>query len=64
VFGLYRDGTELRALYMSKKTVGVSACLSLGMQCDYPIMLGNDPLYGGKIFPLCLSINLIEIFRW
>ncbi|KAI9064597.1 hypothetical protein FKP32DRAFT_1591227 [Trametes sanguinea] len=46
-FGLYRDGTELRAVYYSKPEVARAACFSLGDQCDYPILVGNDPLYGG-----------------
>ena len=40
-FGLYRDGTELRAVYYDKPEVATSACLSLGLQCDYPILLGE-----------------------
>ncbi|KAI1786873.1 IgA peptidase M64-domain-containing protein [Ganoderma leucocontextum] len=47
VFGLYRDGTELRGVYYSKPEVAREACDSLGTQCDYPILMGNDPLYGG-----------------
>ncbi|KAK7048005.1 IgA peptidase M64-domain-containing protein [Favolaschia claudopus] len=46
-FGLYRDGTELRGVYYAKPAVAAAACSSLGDQCDYPILLGNDPLYGG-----------------
>ncbi|KAG9019278.1 hypothetical protein FRB90_004547 [Tulasnella sp. 427] len=46
-FGLYRDGTELRAVYCSKLDVARATALSLGTQCDYPILLANDPLYGG-----------------
>ncbi|KAJ6460434.1 IgA peptidase M64-domain-containing protein [Mycena vulgaris] len=46
-FGLYRDGTELRGVYYDKPEVAGAACSSLGEQCDYPILLGNDPLYGG-----------------
>ncbi|THH17272.1 hypothetical protein EW146_g3507 [Bondarzewia mesenterica] len=46
-FGLYRDGTELRALYYSKPDVARAACNSLGDRCNYPILIGNDPLYGG-----------------
>ncbi|KAJ2933385.1 hypothetical protein H1R20_g3718, partial [Candolleomyces eurysporus] len=46
-FGLYRDGTELRAVYYSKPKVARAACDSLGSGCDYPVLLGNDPLYGG-----------------
>ncbi|KAF8319786.1 hypothetical protein DL93DRAFT_2053507 [Clavulina sp. PMI_390] len=47
VFGLYRDGTELRAVWVGKRAVAKAACDSLGRRCDYPILLGNDPLYGG-----------------
>ncbi|KAH9950639.1 IgA peptidase M64-domain-containing protein [Amylocystis lapponica] len=46
-FGLYRDGTELRGVYYSKPNVARAACFSLGDICDYPILMGNDPLYGG-----------------
>ncbi|RPD56113.1 hypothetical protein L226DRAFT_509855 [Lentinus tigrinus ALCF2SS1-7] len=46
-FGLYRDGTELRSVWYSKPEVARKACFSLGDQCDYPILMGNDPLYGG-----------------
>ncbi|KAF7357461.1 hypothetical protein MSAN_01342200 [Mycena sanguinolenta] len=46
-FGLYRDGTELRGVYYAHPKVAGAACASLGDQCDYPILLGNDPLYGG-----------------
>ncbi|EJF60979.1 IgA peptidase M64-domain-containing protein [Dichomitus squalens] len=47
VFGLYRPGTELRGVYYSKPEVAREACDALGTQCDYPILMGNDPLYGG-----------------
>ncbi|KAJ7234463.1 IgA peptidase M64-domain-containing protein [Mycena rebaudengoi] len=46
-FGLYRPGTELRGVYYSKPQAARAACSSMGDQCDYPILLGNDPLYGG-----------------
>ncbi|KAF9485828.1 hypothetical protein BDN70DRAFT_870717 [Pholiota conissans] len=46
-FGLYRDGTELRGVYYEYPEVGKAACEFMGEQCDYPILLGNDPLYGG-----------------
>ncbi|EGN91707.1 hypothetical protein SERLA73DRAFT_128061 [Serpula lacrymans var. lacrymans S7.3] len=46
-FGLYRDGTELRGLYSSKPDTALAACESLQDKCDYAILLGNDPLYGG-----------------
>ncbi|KAI0754586.1 IgA peptidase M64-domain-containing protein [Daedaleopsis nitida] len=46
-FGLYRDGTELRGVYYSKPEVAREACFSLGDRCNFPILMGNDPLYGG-----------------
>ncbi|KDR82463.1 hypothetical protein GALMADRAFT_237795 [Galerina marginata CBS 339.88] len=46
-FGLYRVGSELRGVYYAHEDVGRAACDSLGEQCDFPILLGNDPLYGG-----------------
>lgn len=46
-FGLYRDGTELRGLYANNSDVALMACTSLGNKCNYAILLGNDPLYGG-----------------
>ncbi|PPR05386.1 hypothetical protein CVT24_008000 [Panaeolus cyanescens] len=46
-FGLYRDGTELRGVYYQKPEVARAACDALGDKCNYPILLGNDPLYGG-----------------
>ncbi|KAL0569287.1 hypothetical protein V5O48_012674, partial [Marasmius crinis-equi] len=48
VYQLYRDGTELRGVWTNKSDVGRAACASLGNQCDYPVLLGNDPLYGGS----------------
>ncbi|KAG8761592.1 hypothetical protein FRC11_013700 [Ceratobasidium sp. 423] len=47
VYGLYRDGTELRGVYTSKPEVASAACKGMGNQCNYPLLLGNDPLYGG-----------------
>ena len=46
VFGLYRDGTELRGVYYSKPEVAREACDSLGTQCDYPILMGASLRYG------------------
>ncbi|KDQ62041.1 hypothetical protein JAAARDRAFT_29945 [Jaapia argillacea MUCL 33604] len=46
-FGLYRDGTELRGVYYSKPDQARAACFSMGDKCNYPILMGNDPLYGG-----------------
>ncbi|KAH9922948.1 IgA peptidase M64-domain-containing protein [Fomitopsis serialis] len=46
-FGLYRDGTELRAVYYAKPEIARAACFYFEDKCDYPILMGNDPLYGG-----------------
>ena len=46
MYGLYRDGTELRGVYYDKPEVGHAACGSTD-KCDFPILLGNDPFYGG-----------------
>ncbi|KAI1378590.1 IgA peptidase M64-domain-containing protein [Hypoxylon crocopeplum] len=46
VYGLYRDGTELRGVYYDKPEVARAACQSTDA-CDFPILLGNDPFYGG-----------------
>ncbi|KAG7088771.1 hypothetical protein E1B28_012737 [Marasmius oreades] len=48
VFQLYRDGTELRGVWSNDYEKGRVACSSLGAQCDYPVLAGNDPLYGGS----------------
>ncbi|KAF9651658.1 hypothetical protein BDM02DRAFT_3154243 [Thelephora ganbajun] len=40
-------GTELRGVYYARPEVARLACTSLGSQCDYPVLLGNDPYYGG-----------------
>jgi len=41
VYGLFRDGTELRGVYYAKPEVARAACDSLEDRCDYPILLGN-----------------------
>ncbi|TFY81167.1 hypothetical protein EWM64_g2845 [Hericium alpestre] len=49
-FGLYRDGTELRGLYYARPEAARNACQTLQDRfgrCDYPILIGNDPYYGG-----------------
>ncbi|KAK8858455.1 hypothetical protein IAR55_002682 [Kwoniella newhampshirensis] len=51
-FGLYRPGSELRGVYLDQPKKARAACRffredSLEGGCDQPILLGNDPLYGG-----------------
>ncbi|BEJ17106.1 hypothetical protein CspHIS471_0605070 [Cutaneotrichosporon sp. HIS471] len=45
-FGLYRPGRELRAVYVAHSGRAHAACATL-VECDQPILLGNDGLYGG-----------------
>lgn len=62
-FGLYRDGTELRGLYYAKPEVARAACDSLGSKCDYPVLVGNDQLYGGlggEFVCVCIVSDLLE----
>ncbi|KAI1245984.1 hypothetical protein MGN70_012881 [Eutypa lata] len=56
VYGLYRDGTELRSLYYDKPEVARAACQSTDA-CDYPILLGNDPFYGGLGGPFTVTTS-------
>ncbi|WVR06226.1 hypothetical protein IAU60_003256 [Kwoniella sp. DSM 27419] len=51
-FGLYRPGDELRAVFVDQPKRARAACGSVRKGqgpagCDQPILLGNDPLYGG-----------------
>ncbi|WVQ80565.1 hypothetical protein IAT38_002670 [Cryptococcus sp. DSM 104549] len=52
-FGLYRPGAELRAVFVNRPRRARAACRwyrdGKGDEggCDQPILLGNDPLYGG-----------------
>ncbi|KAK9764795.1 hypothetical protein K7432_007412 [Basidiobolus ranarum] len=47
-FGLYRDGTELRGIYPSKRKLAREVCEALKpYQCDFPSLIGNDDFYGG-----------------
>ncbi|GMK57375.1 hypothetical protein CspeluHIS016_0402090 [Cutaneotrichosporon spelunceum] len=45
-FGLYRPGRELRAVYVAHAGRAHAACAAFE-ECDQPILLGNDGLYGG-----------------
>ncbi|MCG8424591.1 MAG: M64 family metallopeptidase [Proteobacteria bacterium] len=45
-FGLYRPGNTLRAIYTSKAQAARDACAQ-APDCDYPVLIANDPYYGG-----------------
>ncbi|KAF1314680.1 hypothetical protein FI667_g16488, partial [Globisporangium splendens] len=48
VFGLYRDGTELRGVYVTNAAKARELCASVGTNaCDFPSLIGNDDFYGG-----------------
>ncbi|KAF9585805.1 hypothetical protein BGW38_000657 [Lunasporangiospora selenospora] len=47
-FRLYRDGTELRGIYVANPRAARQACQAVGRySCDFPSLIGNDPYYGG-----------------
>ncbi|KAG0364920.1 hypothetical protein BGZ54_007026 [Gamsiella multidivaricata] len=47
-FRLYRDGTELRGIYVADPRAARQACRAVGKYaCDFPSLIGNDPYYGG-----------------
>ncbi|KAF9189480.1 hypothetical protein BGZ50_000783 [Haplosporangium sp. Z 11] len=47
-FRLYRDGTELRGIYVADPSAARQACRAVGKySCDFPSLIGNDPYYGG-----------------
>lgn len=48
MFGLYRDGTELRGIYPSKEGMIRRICRLTGrFACDFPSVIANDDFYGG-----------------
>ena len=47
-FGLYREKSELRGIYVGNPSAVRNACKKVGpFACDYPSIIANDPLYGG-----------------
>ncbi len=45
-YGLYRAGNTLRAIYASNSRAAQSSC-NKAPGCDYPVIIANDPHYGG-----------------
>jgi hypothetical protein len=45
-YGLYRPGKTLRAIYPSKRAAARASCAQ-APGCDYPVLIANDPHYGG-----------------
>lgn len=45
-YGLYREGDTLRAIFPGNKSAIRSSC-KVAPACDYPVVIANDPYYGG-----------------
>lgn len=45
-YGLYRDGNTLRAIYPTNARALRQSCAQ-APGCDYPVVIANDPNYGG-----------------
>jgi len=45
-YGLYRDGETLRAIFPSNPSAIRESC-NQAPACDYPVVIANDPYYGG-----------------
>jgi len=45
-YGLYREGDTLRAIFPTK-TSALRASCRVAPGCDYPVVIANDPHYGG-----------------
>ena len=45
-YGLYREGETLRAIFPSN-TAAIRASCNKAPGCDYPLVIANDPYYGG-----------------
>jgi len=45
-YKLYREGETLRAIFPGNPTAIRNACKQ-APACDYPVVIGNDPYYGG-----------------
>jgi hypothetical protein len=45
-YGLYREGETLRAIFPSKQSAIRESCRQ-APGCDYPVVIANDPYYGG-----------------
>ncbi len=45
-YGLYREGETLRAIFPSKQSAIRESCRR-APGCDYPVVIANDPYYGG-----------------
>jgi hypothetical protein len=57
-YRLYREGDTLRAIYPGDSAAVRSSCAK-APGCDYPIVIGNDPLYGGLGGEIAISTSSV-----
>lgn len=58
-YGLYREGETLRAIFPSNKTAIRSSC-DAAPACDYPVVIANDPYYGGLGGEFAISTSSVS----
>ncbi|OGR02223.1 MAG: hypothetical protein A2284_08915 [Deltaproteobacteria bacterium RIFOXYA12_FULL_61_11] len=58
-FRLYRDSTARQAIYLGNTSMA-NKVLALAPQCDYPIVVANDPLYGGLGGQYAITTNSLQ----
>ena len=55
-YGLYREGETLRAIYPGKPAAVRDSCRQ-APGCDYPVVIANDPYYGGLGGEIAISTS-------
>ncbi|MCX6124022.1 MAG: M64 family metallo-endopeptidase, partial [Proteobacteria bacterium] len=58
-YGLYREGETLRAIFPSKQSAIRSSC-GKAPGCDYPVVIANDPYYGGLGGEFAISTSSVS----
>ncbi len=58
-FGLYRDGDTLRAIFPGDPAAIRDSC-EQAPDCDYPVVIANDPWYGGLGGEFAISTSSLQ----
>ncbi len=58
-YGLYREGVTLRAIFPTNASAARRSC-SQAPGCDYPIIMANDPYYGGLGGEFAITTSSIQ----
>ncbi|NBQ52666.1 MAG: hypothetical protein EBU49_03680 [Proteobacteria bacterium] len=58
-YGLYREGDTLRAIFPGDPAALRDSC-DQAPDCDYPVVIANDPLYGGLGGEFAISTSSIK----